>query len=81
MRQKCKVKEADKKIINEKTKAANEIIAATNPFNYNAMTKVLKEQKLDGFLARDQKKKEEKRQRLLSGNDGTTRQTMDSNNR
>jgi hypothetical protein len=46
---------------NEKTEAANEIIAATNPFNYNLMTKVLKEKKLDGFLARDFKKKEEKR--------------------
>jgi hypothetical protein len=65
-REKRKIKDADRKIINEKTAAANVIHSATNPFNYNAMTKVLKEKKLAGFLAIDQKKKADKNKRAAN---------------
>jgi hypothetical protein len=62
-REKRKVKQADKRINDEKTAVANEIHRSTNPFNYNQMKKVLKEKKLEGFLIRDQMKKEEQKKR------------------
>lgn len=63
-REKRRLKENDKKIVNEKTAAANEIHKDTNPFNYNQMKKLLQEKKLDGFLERDLKKKQEQKKKV-----------------
>jgi hypothetical protein len=62
-REKRKVKQADKRINDEKTAAANEIHRSTNPFNYNQMKHLLKEKKLEGFLMWDQMKKEEQKKK------------------
>ena len=55
--EKCKVREASRKIHNEKTKEAEEIHQNTNPFNYNQMKKVLKDNKLTNYLKINKNKK------------------------